>query len=88
MTATKIKVVLNSPYHKSGTNSYVHLMRKYHFHPTKPGLYFFGSVMQQTGQVYTDKPIGGRVHVRHVLQKRSADGDQVRELVADDLQKD
>ncbi|KAJ5640623.1 hypothetical protein N7528_000248 [Penicillium herquei] len=86
--ATKIKVIANPRYQKSGTKSYVHMMRKYGFNPTKPGPYFLGKTLQQTGRQYTDKAIGGRVHMRQVLQKKSADTDQVGEVSADDVQND
>ncbi|KAJ6014539.1 hypothetical protein N7540_009130 [Penicillium herquei] len=86
--ATKIKVIANPRYQKSGTKSYVHMMRKYGFNPTKPGPYFLGKTFQQTGRQYTDKAIGGRVHMRQVLQKKSADSDQVGEVGADDVQND
>lgn len=85
---TKVKLVANPHYQKSGTKSYVHAMRKYGFTPTKPGPYTFVTTMQQTGRPYTDKPIGGRVHARRVLQKRSADGGQVGQIGADDVQND
>ncbi|KAJ5638072.1 Aspergillopepsin-1 [Penicillium lividum] len=88
MSATKIKIIANPQYQKSGTKSYVHMMRKYNFNPTKPGPYSFGSTMHQTGRQYTDKAIGGRAHMRKVLQKKSVDTDQVGEVGADDVQND
>ena len=88
MSATKIKIIANPHYKKSGTKSYVHLMRKYHFNPTQPGPYFLGNVMQQTGRQYTDKAIGGRVHMRQVLKKKNLETDQVGEVGAEDVQND
>ncbi|KAJ5892439.1 Aspergillopepsin-1 [Penicillium tannophilum] len=88
MSATKIKIIANPHYKKSGTKSYVHLMRKYRFNPTQPGPYFLGNAMQQTGRQYTDKAVGGRVHMRQVLQKKSVDTDQVGEVGAEDVQND
>lgn len=88
MTAAKIKLIANPRYQKSGTKSYVHLMRKYGFHPTKGGPYQIGTVMQQTGRQYTDKPVGGRVYFRQVLQKKSADTNEVGQVGADDVQND
>lgn len=85
---TRVKIIANPHYQKSGTKSYLYAMRKYGFSPTKPGPYFFGITMQQTGRQYTDKPVGGRVHSRRVLQKKSADSDQVGEVGADDVQND
>lgn len=63
-------------------------MRKYRFNPTQPGPYFLGNAMQQTGRQYTDKAIGGRVHMRQVLKKKSVDTDQVGEVGAEDVQND
>lgn len=63
-------------------------MRKYGFNPTKPGPYAFASTMQQTGRSYTDKPIGGRAHIRQVLQKKDVTSDQVGQIGADDVQND
>lgn len=83
----KVKLVPNPHYEKSGTKSYVHAMRKYGFTPTKPGPYIFGTAMQQRGRQYTDRPVGGRVHARQVLQKKLADG-RIGEIGADDVQND
>ncbi|KAJ5976115.1 hypothetical protein N7481_009822 [Penicillium waksmanii] len=87
MSTTRIRVVPNPRYQKSGTKSYVYAMRKYGFNPTKKGPYFIGPMMQQTGRQFTNKPVGGRAHVRQVLQKKSAD-DQVGQVGADDVQND
>lgn len=87
-TTAKIKLVANPDYQKSGTKSYVRTMRKYGFTPTKPGPYTFATTMQQTGRPYTDKPIGGRVYARRLLQKRTGEGDQVGQVGADDVQND
>lgn len=87
-SATRIKLVANPRYQKSGTKSYVHVMRKYRFNPTKPGPYAFGSRLHQTGRSYTDQPIGGRAHIHQVLQKTIANTDQVGEIGAEDVQND
>ncbi|KAJ5662363.1 uncharacterized protein N7477_009979 [Penicillium maclennaniae] len=86
--STKVKITANPLYKKSGTKSYLYAMRKYQFSPTKPGPYFFGTTMHQTGRQYTDKPVGGRVHSRWVLQKTLADTDEVGEVGAQDVQND
>jgi hypothetical protein len=84
--ATRIKITANPRYQKSGTKSYLYAMRKYRFTPTKGGPYMYGTTMQQTGRQYTDKPVGGRAHLRKVMQKKSADSDQVGQVGADDIQ--
>lgn len=86
--ATKIKIVANPRYQRSGTKSYVHMMRKYRFNPTKPGPYFLGKTLHQTGRQYTDKPVGGRVHMQELLQKKSVDTEQAGEVPAEDVQND
>jgi hypothetical protein len=85
---TRIKLTANPRYQKSGTKSYLHAMRKYRFSPTKGGPYFLGTTMMQTGRPFTTKPIGGRARLQQVLQKKSADSDQVGQVGADDVQND
>ena len=87
--ASRINLIPNPNYRKSGTKSYLHAMRKYRFHPTKDGPYFFASpAVQQTGRVFTDKAIGGRARIRpQVIQKRFADG-QIGNVPAEDIQND
>lgn len=62
-------------------------MRKYRFHPTKDGPYFYGSAIQQTGRVFTAQAIGGRARIRQVLLKKLENG-QVGEVPAEDIQND
>ncbi|KAJ5569958.1 Aspergillopepsin-1 [Penicillium hispanicum] len=88
MSTTRINIIPNPHYQKSGTKSYVHLMRKYGFESTKGGPYYLSTTMQQTGRPYTDKPIGGRVHAHQKLQKKSADSAQGGEVPAEDVQND
>ncbi|KAJ6171235.1 hypothetical protein N7470_000302 [Penicillium chermesinum] len=86
MPASKIKLIANPDYRKSGTKSYLHTMRKYRFTPTLGGPYFLGTTLHQTGRQYTDKPVGGKARLRQVMQK-SSDG-HVGEVDADDVQND
>lgn len=92
--AARLKLVPNPHYRKSGTASYVHLMRKYGFQPTKPGPYGFGSQLHQTGTAYSGGPVGGRAFVRRVMQKTLDGGEQgqgegrVGEVPAEDVQND
>ncbi|PYH45740.1 pepsin-like aspartic protease [Aspergillus saccharolyticus JOP 1030-1] len=86
--ATKIRLIPNLNYKRSGTKSYVHLMRKYRFNPTKEGPYFFAPSLHQVGRVYHDKPIGGRAHVQQTLKKRQLGTEQVGEVSAEDVQND
>ncbi|PWY85087.1 acid protease [Aspergillus heteromorphus CBS 117.55] len=86
--ASKIKLIPNLSYKRSGPKSYVHLMRKYRFTPTKPGPYSLGSKLQQTGRPYTDKAIGGRARVRTLLQKKNTVSGEIGEVPAEDVQND
>lgn len=88
MKPTKIPLRANPHYRKSGTKSYVHLMRKYRFNPTKEGTYFMGGTLQQMGRPYTDQAVGGHAHVQQVLRKKAIDSDQVGEVGAQDVQND
>lgn len=85
--ATRINLVPNPNYRKSGTKSYVHLMRKYRFHPTLDGPYYFGSTLEQSGRVFTDMRVGGKARVRQVLRKKLADG-KTGLVDAEDIQND
>ncbi|KAL2001731.1 hypothetical protein VTN02DRAFT_1343 [Thermoascus thermophilus] len=79
--ATKVRLLANPKYRPSGTKSYVHLLRKWGFTPTKEGPYFVGSrLVEQTGQPGSA--------VRRVLQKRTDGGGHVGEVGADDVQND
>ena len=88
MEATKIPIIPNPNYRRCGTKSYLHLMRKYRFNPTKPGPYCLATTVLQTGRPYTNKPIGGRAHARQILQKRNADTNRIGQVDADDVQND
>ncbi len=84
----KVNLIANSHYQKSGTKSYVHLMRKYRFSPTQGGRYFYGGQLQQTGRQYTNKPLGGKARIQRVLRKKVADGNEIGEVGPDDVQND
>ncbi|EPS31090.1 hypothetical protein PDE_06044 [Penicillium oxalicum 114-2] len=57
MKPTKIPPKLNPRYHKYGKKSYVHLMRKYRFNPTKEGPYFIDGKLEQMGRPLQTKPL-------------------------------
>lgn len=62
-------------------------MRKYRFKPTLDGPYVLGSTVHQTGKPGMDKPVGGRAHIRTMVQKVSGPN-QVGEVPAQDVQND
>ncbi|CAG7997125.1 unnamed protein product [Penicillium nalgiovense] len=87
-TMTRVKLIANPNYQKSGTKSYLYAMRKYRFTPTKDGPYFLGMTMVQTGRQFTNKPVGGRARLQQVLQKKDAVSDEVEQVGAHDVQND
>ncbi|KAJ5898906.1 acid protease [Penicillium taxi] len=88
VATTKLKIITNPQYQKSGTKSYVHLMRKYGFEPTLAGPYFVGSTLHQIGRSYTDQAVGGRVLRRRKIHKKHLDTNEVGEVPAEDIQND
>lgn len=86
---TRVTRVLNPKYERSGLKSYVYLLNKYKFSPTKPGPYFLGGKVQQKGKHGIGRLFGGKAHVQRVLQKRTgADAQQVGDVPAEDQQND
>jgi len=85
----RIKVVHNKNYHRSGPKSYVWLLNKWGFEPTKPGPYFHMNKVSQTGHHGLLSKIGGKAQTQRVLAKRvgAAEGD-TGEVTADDQQND
>ncbi|KAK2045970.1 eukaryotic aspartyl protease [Colletotrichum somersetense] len=86
---TKIPVVPNKSYNRHGRKSYVYLLNKFKFEPTKPGPYVQTRRIAQRGLAAPgfDAPVGGRVSMRKVLMKKT-EGDQHGEVTAEDQQYD
>jgi hypothetical protein len=93
----KIKLIPNKKYQKSGLKSYVYLMNKWGFEPTKPGPYFQMQKVSQTGHHGTFHKVGGKATTHRVLAKRkhgsgtgasSAATDETGEVGAEDQQND
>ncbi|KAK1142592.1 hypothetical protein N8T08_007568 [Aspergillus melleus] len=82
---SKIPLVHNPHYRKSGIKSYAYLIRKYNIHPTRDGPYFIGRTIHQTGRPFTSKPVGGRVRFHDVMQKQFSERD-LHQVDADDIQ--
>lgn len=85
---TRITRELNPKYQRSGPKSYVFLLNKYKFSPTKPGPYLLGGKVQQKGKHGIARLFGGRAHVQRVLQKRSGPNAQPGDVPAEDQQND
>ncbi|RDL37557.1 Aspartic proteinase [Venustampulla echinocandica] len=89
----KIKVIRNKNYKKSGTKSYVYLLNKWGFEPTKPGPYF---QMQKTSETQKSfHKFGVKTQSHRVLAKKSGSGGstdvgttQAGEIGAEDQQND
>ncbi|KAI1738040.1 eukaryotic aspartyl protease [Xylaria scruposa] len=89
---TKVRAIHNQNYKRNGTKSYVHLLRKYNFEPTKAGPYFRVNRPKQRGLI-SEKfraALGGRVTQERVLvKKESAEpGAGHGEVTAEDSQND
>ncbi|KAL9013878.1 MAG: hypothetical protein Q9173_001455 [Seirophora scorigena] len=87
-TLTRIIRIPNPKYKRSGPKSYVYLLNKYKFSPTKPGPYVLGGKVQQKGKFGISRLIGGKAHVQRVLQKKSATDARPGDVPAEDQQND
>ncbi|KAL8862596.1 MAG: hypothetical protein Q9178_001094 [Gyalolechia marmorata] len=86
---TRVHRKANQSYKANGTKSYVYLLNKYKFSPTKPGPYFLGAKVQQMGKCGIGSLFGGEAHLQQgVLQKRSGIEAQSEEVTAEDQQND
>jgi hypothetical protein len=65
---SRVKLIHNPNYQRSGIKSYVYLLRKYNFIPTLDGPYFVGNVVEQLGKpILASKfatHIGGKARVK------------------------
>jgi hypothetical protein len=90
---SKIKVVLNKNYQRSGPRSYVYLLQKWGFEPTLPGPYVHVNKVVQQGHGFgLLKKIGGKTRTDRVLAKKNgpaaAVGGATGEVPAEDIQND
>jgi len=85
----KIKLIPNKNYKRSGPKSYVYLLQKWGFEPTKPGPYFQMNKVTQSGHHGLLKKAGGKAQTHRVLAKKVGpqQGD-TGEVTADDQQND
>ncbi|KAB5554529.1 eukaryotic aspartyl protease [Coniochaeta sp. 2T2.1] len=85
----KIKVIPNKNYQRHGTKSYVYLMNRFGFNPTKPGPYFHAKRIGQRGLAGSLVPKGGRIRMYNQLVKKTGQDDtQTGEVTAEDQQND
>lgn len=84
----KVKVIANRNYQRHGTKSYVSVLNRFGFQPTKPGPYFqkFSKAHEKTGHGRSAPGVKPG-HVWEGLYKRTADN-QSGEVTAEDQQND
>ena len=86
---SKVKLIHNPKYQRSGPKSYVYLLNKYKISPTTEGPYFVGNKIHHQGKHGENKSVGGKAHVRqHVLQKKATPDGPAGEVPAEDEQDD
>ncbi|KAH7184136.1 aspartic peptidase domain-containing protein [Fusarium oxysporum] len=91
---TRISVKRNPHYQPHDTKSYIHLLNRFGFKPTKPGPYFQDRQIQQRGLAHPrfHAGLGGRVYQTKILRKKlgtdgtlDADGTRIGEVTAEDV---
>jgi hypothetical protein len=86
----RVPAVYNKNYQRHGTKSYVYLLNRFGFEPTKPGPYRQAKTVHQRGLAPAafQKAIGGRVRLESRLVKQTDDENQTGEVTAEDQQND
>jgi len=83
----KVLAVPNHNYKAHGTKSYVYLLNRFGFEPTKPGPYKHATTIHQRGLAHSNVARGGRIRHEKKLIKADADG-KTGEVTAEDQQND
>jgi hypothetical protein len=86
--ASRIDLIPNPLYKKNGTKSYVRLLRKYGFDPTKESPFYHGKCIEHQCKIVSanDKPVEIKATIYKVLLKKH--GAEVGEVGAEDVQND
>lgn len=84
----RVILVHNPKYQRSGLKSYVSLLHKYKFSPTKEGPYFVSNKAHHQGKHGAEHAVGGKTTMQKVLQKKAPQSDQAGEVPAEDSQND
>ncbi len=87
----KIEAIHNKNYKPHGTKSYVYLLNRFGFQPTKPGPYFHQTTIHQRGLAGSTVARGGRIRRHRELVKKvgaSDDAAKTGQVTADDQQND
>lgn len=83
----KVLAIPNQNYKRHGTKSYVYLINRFGFEPTKPGPYKHAHSIHQRGLAHSNVARGGRLRRERKLVKADADGN-TGEVTAEDQQND
>lgn len=83
----KVPAIPNQNYKRHGTKSYVYLLNRFGFQPTKPGPYQHHTSIVQRGLAHSNVARGGRLRRQTKLVKAAADG-TTGEVTAEDQQND
>ncbi|KAJ9156376.1 Aspartic protease pep1 [Pleurostoma richardsiae] len=85
----KVRAVPNKNYKRHGTKSYVYLMNRFGFNPTKPGPYRHVQTIHQRGLANMKVPVGGRVsRIKKLVKQTGTDAAETGEVTAEDQQND
>jgi len=84
----KIKIVTNKQYQKNGLKSYVYLLQKWGFQPTKPGPFVQLNKASETGHQGLLSKLGKSATPRTLAKKPDASSSETGEVPADDQQND
>jgi len=85
---SKIKLVPNKAYKRSGPKSYVYLLQKWGFEPTLEGPYFQQNKVTQTGKQGLFHRSGGKAKTHKTLGKKDPATGQTGDVTAEDQQND
>lgn len=85
---SKVRARPNQHYQRHGTKSYVYLLNRFGFEPTKPGPYRRVRSLQQRGLVHSNVAIGGRATFTSRLAKVIDAEGKTGEVTAEDQQND
>ncbi|TQS32402.1 hypothetical protein Golomagni_07284, partial [Golovinomyces magnicellulatus] len=86
---SKIRAVPNKNYKAHGTKSYVYLLNRFGFAPTKPGPYVMAQRLHQRGMANSKVAVGGRATmVKYLAKKPETDNAPHGQVTAEDQQND
>lgn len=86
---SKVRALPNKNYKAHGTKSYVYLLNRFGFAPTKPGPYFMARTLHQRGLANSKVAAGGRATMVKFLAKQAETEDAPHgEVTAEDQQND